>query len=133
MVEIKPEFIDIVASGILDKYNNVFITKGSFTNLKKKKEYLGAQLYDVMNKFSYIGLTHEQNKEEVDMSGAIQIDDNYKNLKNTNARLKILIKNNREASYNNSFGYIDTPDNLYNVDYLDQILQILEFNLIERL
>lgn len=132
-VEIREEFIKMIESGVLDNYKNVFVTKGSPINLRRKKEYLEAQLYDVMDKFEYIGLFHEQDKGEIDMRGGIQIDDNYKNIKDTNARLKILMKNNREASYNNSLGYIDTLDNLYNVNYLEEIQQILEFNLVQRL
>lgn len=132
-VQIKPEFFNIINSKILKKYNNVFITIGTEVNLYKKREFLERQLGQSMNNFEYLGLLHDQQKSSIDMSGDIQIDDNYNNLKYTNARLKILMKDNRETRYNNSYGLIDMPDNLYNVNYLNEVKEILEFNLIERL
>lgn len=64
------------------------------------------------------------------MGGSIQIDDNYENLIDTNSQLKILLKNNLNTCYNNSFNYyMDIPDNLYYANSLKEVYQILEFNL----
>jgi hypothetical protein len=134
-VKIKPEFYNVVKSGILDEYDNVFVTKGSVYNLLKKKEFLYNEIdiKDVFTDFGYIGITDKEDKSTIDMTDGIQIDDNYSNLKNTKAKIKILIKNYIESTANNSYGMIDTPDNLYNVNSLNEVLDILKFNLVEAL
>lgn len=134
-VKIKPQFYELVKTGILDEYDNIFITKGTVYNLFKKKEYLYEQcdLKEAFNKFQYIGLTDEDEKSSINMSDGIQIDDNYYNLKDTNARLKILLKNYIDTDFNNSLGRIDTCDRLYYVNSLIEVLEILRFNLKEHL
>ena len=134
-VTIKPEFYDIVRSGILDKYDNIFITKDSTYNLFKKKKFLYEEvdIKDIFKNFDYIVIADDEDKASIDMTDGIQIDDNYLNLKNTKARVKILVKNYMENATNNSYGMIDTPDNLYNVNSLDEVFKILEFNLVETL
>ena len=134
-VTIKPEFYDIVYSGILDKYDNIFVTKGSVYNLFKKREFLYEEV-DIKNAFKdfgYVGIADDENKAVIDMTDGIQIDDNYSNLKDTKAKIKILLKNYVESTVNNSYGMVDTPDNLYNVNSLHEVLEILKFNLIESL
>lgn len=135
MVSIKPEFYNIVKSGVLNNYDNVFVTKGSIYNLIKKKEFLydEVDIKDVLKNFSYIGISEGEDKAVIDMTNGIQIDDNYSNLKNTKAKIKILIKNYVESTFNNSYGTIDAPDNLYNVNSLNEVLDILKFNLVENL
>ena len=135
MVAIKPEFYNIVKSGILDKYDNIFVTKGSVYNLFRKKEFLydEVDIKDVFKNFGYIGIASDEDKSVIDMTDGIQIDDNYSNFKNTKAKIKILIKNHVESTINNSYGLIETPDNLYNVNTLNEVLDILRFNLVEAL
>lgn len=134
-VTIKKEFYDIAQSGILNEYDNIFVTKGSVYNIFKKKEFLyeDVDIKDVFKNFGYIGIVDDEDKASIDMTDGIQIDDNYSNLKNTKAKIKILLKNNVESTVNNSFGKIDTLDNLYNVNSLNEVLDILKFNLIESL
>lgn len=134
-VIIKPEFYNIVKSGVLNNYENVFVTKGSVYNLFKKKEFLYEEvdIKDAFKDFSFIGIADDEDKASIDMTDGIQIDDNYSNLKNTKAKIKILVKNYVESTVNNSYGMIDTPDNLYNVNSLTEVLDILKFNLIETL
>ena len=135
MITIKPEFYNIVKSGVLDKYDNIFVTKGSVYNLFRKKELLydKVDIKDVFKDFGYIGIANDEDKSVVDMTDGIQIDDNYSNFKNTKAKIKILIKNHVESTVNNSYGLIETPDNLYNVNTLNEVLDILRFNLVEAL
>ena len=134
-VVIKPEFYNIVNSGVLSKYENMFITKGSVYNLFKKKEFLydNSDIKEAIKDFGYIGLAEGVDKASIDMTNGIQIDDNYNNLKNTKAKIKILVKNYVESTVNNSYGLIETPDNLYNVNSLNEVLEILKFNLVEAL
>ena len=63
------------------------------------------------------------------MENGIQIDDNYDNLIKTNARIKILLKNNLITDYNTDYGKYGNIDNLYIVDTLEEVGQILKFNL----
>ena len=135
IVTIKPEFYNIVQSGILDEYDNIFVTKGSVYNLFRKKEFLydEVDIKDIFRKFGFIGIADEEDKSSIDMSNGIQIDDNYSNLRNTKSKIKILLKNNVESTINNSYGKIDTLDNLYNVNSLNEVLDILKFNLVEAL
>lgn len=134
-VTIKKEFYDIAQSGILNEYDNIFVTKGSVYNIFKKKEFLyeDIDIKDVFKNFGYIGIVDDEDKASIDMTDGIQIDDNYSNLKNTKAKVKILLKNNVESTVNNSYGKIDTLDNLYNVNSLNEVLDILKFNLVEAL
>ena len=134
-VTIKPEFYNIVRSGILDEYDNIFVTKGSIYNLFRKKEFLYEEvdIKDVFKDFGFVGIADDEDKASIDMTDGIQIDDNYSNLKSTKAKIKILVKNYVESTVNNSYGMIDTPDNLYNVNSLNEVLEILKFNLVEAL
>lgn len=134
-VTIKEEFYNVINSGILDKYDNVFVTKGSIYNLFKKKEFLydNSDIKEAIKDFGYVGLAEGVDKASIDMTDGIQIDDNYGNLKNTKAKIKILVKNYVESAVNNSYGLIETPDNLYNVNSLNEVLDILKFNLVEAL
>lgn len=131
-VTIRPEFLEMLNSGFLtSNYENIFITKGTERNLYKKREYLESKLGNYWSEFEYIGLTMEQKKQKIDMSEAIQIDDVFANLSGSNAHIKILMQNGISTPWNNNVQHPKTlpNDNLYNVDYLDQVKEILEFNL----
>ena len=61
------------------------------------------------------------------MISAIQIDDNYNNLKDTDADLKILLKNEIDTNYNSVYKIKDNLENLYIVDNIQQMIDILRF------
>lgn len=103
-----------------DKFNFIFVTIGSKKNLELKKKFIFRSLPTIEN-VKYIGL--ENNKNDIDMSNGIQIDDKYDNL-NTNAKLKILQKNNIETDYNQVKEY---RDDLYIMQDWKQISESLEF------
>ena len=88
--------------------------------IELKKKFIFRSLPTIEN-VKYIGL--ENNKNGIDMSDGIQIDDKYDNL-NTNARLKILQKNNIETDYNQVKEY---RDDLYIMQDWKQISESLEF------
>lgn len=136
VVLMRREFLNMVKSGFLTKhYENVFVTKGTERNLYKKREFLEEALGEYWEEFEYIALDMDDKKSSVDMTDGIQIDDVYENLEHTNAHVKILVQNGIATPYNGGI-YIDHTmpnDNLYKVDYLDQVREILEFNLQERL
>ena len=58
------------------------------------------------------------------MQGGIQIDDNIRSIENTNAAIKILLKNEHDFPWNNLKPNID---NLYVVQNWKEVYQILEF------
>lgn len=63
------------------------------------------------------------------MLNGIQIDDNINNLINSDAKIKILLKNHRNTNYNN-YDQINTEiENLYVVDDIKQVEDILKFNI----
>lgn len=134
-VKIMDGFLELAESGILSKYTNIFVTTTGLNIAKQKYAYMRNILsaYDLLKYFSgMIAITENvnYNKNVVDMSGAIQIDDNFGNLINTNAGLKILMKQGLETEFNNSFGkYKEMPENLYEVNYYDEIESILRFGL----
>lgn len=126
-VQIKKGFIDAISDeDIKNKYKHVFVTKGTTDALATKLEFLKSNL-DL--DFCFYGIDNQESiKSEIDMAGGIQIDDNINYLKDTNSSIKILLKNCIETEYNNSINRIEV-DNLYEVNYFKQIIDILKFNL----
>lgn len=127
-VKIKSEFIELMKSGILNSYNHRIVTKGSSINRKKKFKKLSEDLNE-LNWEYFIGIENNRDKSVVDMTGGILIDDNYDNLVKTNAQIKILLKNGLTTDYNTNYGKYGNIDNLYIVETLEEVRQILEFNL----
>ena len=127
-VKIKSEFIELMESGILNSYNHRIVTKGSSINRKKKFKKLSEDL-NGLNWEYFIGIENNRDKSVVDMTDGILIDDNYDNLVKTNAQIKILLKNGLTTDYNTNYGKYGNIDNLYIVETLEEVRQILEFNL----
>ena len=104
-----------------DKYEWIFITKGTRKNLELKEKFLRESLPTLKN-VKYIGVENED-KKNYNMKNGIQIDDNIENL-NTNARFKILIKNYLETNYNR----IQAPsDNIYEMNNWNEIAESVEW------
>lgn len=106
-----------------DKFNFIFITIGTEKNLELKKKFIFKSLPTVQN-VKFIGLTHSENKNIINMTNGIQIDDKYDNL-NTNAKLKILQKNYIETNYNQIKK--EFREDLYIMQNWKQIGESLEF------
>ena len=128
-------FID----GILDlfdklggRYNHSIVTHGREDNQKRKKEYLFSHPrfgIHLRNNAGYYEVPNNKSKSYIDMSDGIQIDDNCNNLIGTNARIKILFKNSIDTDYNTDYGKFGNIDNLYIVNTVEELEQILMFNL----
>jgi len=129
-VQIREGFNNIIHSPILNKYNHVFVTKGTLDNLTYKECFLRTFLGEFYtDHFEYIGLLDHESKGTINMSGGIMIDDNMRNLLESNASIKILITNGIETCYNNAYGdFKVTPENLYIVNTLEDIQELLTFN-----
>lgn len=130
-VQVKPEFIDLLKSGVLDSYSHQIVTKGSLKN----QAYKFVKFCTDLKEWNWIHhtLLIDQDKSIINMEGGIQIDDNYDNLIKTNARVKILLRNGLTTDYNTNYGKYGNIDNLYIVETLEDVKQILQFNLIEKL
>lgn len=115
--------------GIWQQYNWILLTKGSKESLQKKLDYLNKIPFFKRNesKWRYFGLGHEEKKEDVHMLGRIQIDDNYSFLNRTDADLKILVRNGKETRFNRPKVETENLENLYIVDNISQVFEILEF------
>lgn len=111
-----------------DKFNWVFVTKGNEQNLQKKFNYLTQQeFFKTHTNWSYYRLKMNESKSKVHMMGGIQIDDLYGNLVNTDADLKILLKNGRDTVFNSSRKETDNFENLYFADDMNHIVSILNW------
>ena len=104
-----------------DKYEWIFITKGTKKNLELKEKFLRESL-PTFNNVKYIGIENED-KKNYNMKNGIQVDDNINNL-NTNAKYKILIKNYLETNYNR----IQAPsDDIYEMNNWNEIVESIEW------
>ena len=92
---------------VLNKYDGkvkfVITTKGTEENLKKKEQWIKA---NIPGNISFVGITNNSlSKRQVDMTNGIQIDDCTAAL-DTNADIKILYKDNHnfnwQSNYNNT-------------------------------
>ena len=117
-------------NGLFNSYNWILVTKGNKLNLEKKFEFIFSNPFFEKYKDSigYYGLTLAEDKSVVHMVSGIQIDDNYHNLKNTDADLKILVKNDCDTDYNMMTKTTkDNLQNLYITDNIEQVVEILSF------
>ena len=78
--------------------------------------------------WDYICIGDNEDKNVVDMTDGIFIDDKLENLIVTNARIKILLKNLIDTDYNTPRGKNAVIDNLYVANDLEEVKQLLEFN-----
>ena len=83
-----------------------------------------AQIAGYGNYIDFYGSTDKScDKSFVDMSGGIFIDDNVDCLRTSNAKVKILIKNNVDTKWNE----IKPNEEIYVVNTWDEILEIIDF------
>lgn len=120
-VEINPSFLNFYNKHCYD-YEWFIVTKGSDITLRKKLDFLHNKLDDVMS-LNFIGLLLDEDKSKVNMKDGIQIDDEYKNLK-SNAKYKVLLKNNIDTDYNKVY---DAVDNLYIVNTFDEVIDCVKW------
>lgn len=126
-VKYKNSFLKILESGILDKYNLILVTKGSEKNIQLKFNYLSKKMD--FNNIGYIGVEEKEDKAKVKMYEGIQIDDNYNFLKNTDARIKILYREEGNENDVNSYWLIkDNLTRLYVCTNQDELIDFLQFN-----
>lgn len=116
---------------IRENYNYVFVTKGTETNIAKKYEKMKDR-FD-FNHCSFYAIDEDESKSVVDMSTGIMIDDNYDFLKETNAKIRLLYREIPETDANGYWRLKDNLENLYVCEFVDEIEDILKFNLMSEL
>lgn len=127
-VQLNETLVKAFEAGLWDGFNWVFVTKGTEQNLQKKFDYLNQQEFlQNHSNWSYYRLNLNESKSKVHMMGGIQIDDLYGNLVNTDADLKILLKNGRDTLFNTSKRETDNFENLYFADDMNHIVSILNW------
>ena len=101
-------------------YHFNMCTIGTQQNLLNKYNWIMNNIHGEINIF---GIPWGYNKDRMDMCDAIQIDDSVEMLKNTNAKIKILFKGNRECERNQ----ILSNDEFYVVNTWEEIDDMLKF------
>lgn len=116
-------------NGLFNSYNWVLVTKGSEQNLERKFKLVFNHSFFSKHKMEigYYGLAMQESKAKVRMFSGIQIDDNYWNLLDTDASLKILLKNDIDTNYNSIYQTKDNLQNLYIANNMEEVIQILQF------
>lgn len=116
---------------IRENYNYVFVTKGTETNIAKKFEKMKEKFnFDIC---SFYAIDEDESKSVVDMSTGIMIDDNYDFLKETNAKIRLLYRESIGTDANGYWRLKDNLENLYVCEFIDEIEDILKFNLMSEL
>jgi len=139
-IKIREEFINSILKDdrIRKGYNWAFVTQGNNNNLLKKVVFFLNQPEEYKEYFDsveFYGIGLNESKNKVDMINGIQVDDNFEKLSNTNAALKVLLKNDRETKHNN-YGCATemvNRDDLYIINTFKELENILLFNLEERI
>lgn len=130
-VQFNPDFL-AVAKKLKNYFKFVIVTKGTQKNLMEKEIHLHKAFEALGFSIDFIGLPLSFNpdtsigKNLIQMQNGIQIDDCAKELVNSSAAMKILLKNNRETYWN------ETPcleENMYAAQNWKEIEEILNFTL----
>lgn len=128
-VEIKKEFLQFLETGSAEQFEHYFVTVGTQNNIDIKQACLNSVIRQYLNTtdFLFIGFDEAFSKRIVPMAGGIQVDDNINNLANTDAKIKILLKNFIETDYNSFYNQRYFIENLYEVNCIAEVIQMLEF------
>ena len=124
-------YLTLVAFMALDKlYKKYgtrinFVTLGTLNNLEHKRQWIErtCDIWDIDYNEYYGDTNNESDKTFVDMSNGIFIDDNIECLRNSNASIKILLKNGVDTEWNK----VLPNDEVYIVNDWYEALEIIEF------
>lgn len=128
-VEIKKEFLQFLKTNSAKQFEHYFVTVGTQNNIDIKQACLNSVIRQFLctTDFLFIGFDEAFSKRIVPMAGGIQVDDNINNLANTDAKIKILLKNFIETDYNTFYNQRYFIENLYEVNCITEAIQMLEF------
>lgn len=118
-LKFKPNVLEVLDK-YKDSYKFIIISKGTENNLAKKQQWI---IKNFPYTCKFIGLSGQTfNKDEIDMSDAIQIDDNFSCLR-TNAAIKILYKSFNQFPWQQA----NSEDEYIAVNTWEEIDSILDF------
>lgn len=106
-----------------DYIDVAIVTVGTEENQKLKQEWFLNSDLIVSQMFCLDDDGSDKEKQKIDMSNGIMIDDKIDVLRNVNAKVKILFRNGVDAEWNK----VENGDNVYIVDTWDEIGSIIDF------
>lgn len=114
---------------LFNKFNWIFTTKGNLENQEKKFKYIFNVPFFKKHKkeIGYYGIDMNEDKSIIHMFNGIQVDDNYNNLKASDAEVKILLTNDRETDYNSVYHIRDNLQNLYIAFNMQEVIDAINF------
>ena len=139
-IKIREDFVNSIlkVEEIRKGYNWAFVTQGNEKNLQRKIVFFLNQpeeYKECFNDGKFYGIRLNESKNKVNMNNGIQVDDNFQKLMDTNAVLKILLKNDRETKHNtyDCAKEIVNRNDLYIINTFEELRNILLFNLEEKI
>mgnify|MGYP006928563935 CR=1 FL=1 len=149
-IRLKEEWLDFFDNkDNHDKFGILFFTQGSVNNNNFKFDFLSKVLgidftysfnlsedresaeenFESQIPCNFLGISNTQIKTDFlqstkSLKNVIQIDDNYKNLKNSKCGFKILLTNERETEFNQ---IADNNTHTYRANNVSEIIELLNF------
>ena len=105
-------------------YNIVIVSKGTETNLKKKKQWL---IDNMPIPYSFIPIGLDGSKGDIDMAGGVHIDDNQYYLNESNATYKLLFANTPYITDWNNEWEGEMFNSFYNLCVMNTLKMIVSF------
>lgn len=105
-------------------YHIVIVSKGTETNLKKKKQWL---MDNMPIPYSFIPIGLDGSKGDIDMTGGVHIDDNQYYLNESNATYKILFANTPYITNWNNEWEGEIFNSFYDLRVMDTLKMIVGF------
>ncbi len=112
-----------ILSFVRNSFDICVVSLGTELNLIKKREFILEKNSDLEIKKVHTNTNNNLDKNFIDMSESILIDDNSECLRNSNAKIKILFRNNKDTEWNKVY----PNEEFYIVNSWEEISDILEF------
>ena len=102
-LKFKPNLIETLKK-INKKYPIIIVTLGSYENLLLKRDFIKNKINSEGIKTKFIGLISGiEDKSKVNLNNLLFIDDHEQNLEVSNATIKILFENRKDAEWNKNW------------------------------
>lgn len=102
-LKFKPNVIETLRK-INKKYPIIIVTLGSYDNLLLKKNFIKNKIHSKGIETRFVGLISDtENKSKVNLNSLLFVDDNEENLEVSNATIKILFENRKDAEWNKNW------------------------------
>lgn len=109
-VKLKSNLIETL-SVINKNYPIIIVTAGTRKNLILKQMFVSKKINSIGITTKFFGFIHGiEDKSDIDLTGFLFVDDNQNNLKISNASVKILFENRKDADWNNNWNGLRIKD-----------------------